>query len=272
MIRTSFVLTWPTPGIPVSDLPRYWGLVAEIALRVKDDELARGLNRFGKPLPGVRSKTRRYRKSAMTPDGRGDPNAPYLTPGHGLSRTRSLLAAKARKDGVVIWWRFDAFTGGEWGRILRYHALRGRAYDVIGLSPAGIEKVKTEANAKFKMTPDLPAPRRSRPFSPPQGIGRMSLDHVDPERADEIAKAFKAGKASGFLSKEEWAKYWRSGRTTGTLSQPARTSASVRAGHSNQILKHVFEVRPPSSPTFLARVKNLFARAINKAFGLEQGI
>ncbi len=143
--RTSFVLTWPTPH---GDSPGYWDLAAEIVLRVKDDELARGLNRYGKPLPGVKAKTRRYRRSAMTPNGRGD--GPYLMPGRALSRTRSLLAAKGRKNGVLVWWRFDIWTGGEWGRILRYHALRGKNYDVIGLSPAGIARVRAEADRRWQ--------------------------------------------------------------------------------------------------------------------------
>jgi hypothetical protein len=274
VIRTSFRISWKTPlltGASDADRLRYWQLAADAALRRKDWELSRGLNKDGKPLPKVSAKTRKRRRSAMTPSGKGDPRAPYLMPGRALSRTRSLLAAKPSADGVWIYWRFDPWTGGDWGRILRYHSMRGRAYDVIGLSPEGVAAVRREAEAKYKqgIQSHPPAPKtRPLPIGRP---GRTSLDWVDlavdDARSDEIKRAFAEGRASGFLSQEEWRKYWREGRTTGTLRSPARTSASVRAGSSNRLLAHTWEVQPPRQTSLVQRLKVLFAKVLRFGTG-----
>ena len=81
--------------LPPVDRIAYYRLIVEYGLRRKDWELARGLNARGEPLPLVMPATRKHRRSEMTATGLGDPRAPYLMPGRGLSRTRSLLAGKA---------------------------------------------------------------------------------------------------------------------------------------------------------------------------------
>jgi hypothetical protein len=182
-----------------------------------------------------------------------------------------LLAAKPSADGVLIYWRFDPWTGRSWGEVLRLHAFKGRKYDIIGLSPEGVAKVRAEAEAKYKasMRTDLPAPNpRPLPIGKP---GRTSLERVDlavddGERADEIRKAFREGRASGFLTQEEWRKYWREGRTTGTLRNPGRTSTSVRAGSSNRILAHTFEVQPKHT-SLVQRLKALFSKVLRFGTG-----
>ena len=273
MIRTSFVVSWPVPslrGQPEAVRLAYWRAAVPLILKQKDKELAAGLNRHGRKLPRVRRDTARRRRSAMTPNGKGDPKAPYLMPGRKLSRTRSLLAAKELSDGrgVRVWWRYDAYTGREWGEVLRRHAMRGPEYDVIGLSPQGTKAVRRAVERRWaKANKALPAPvatpTQALPIPRP---GRTDLRHADfgiGSRAEEVKQAIVEGRSSGFLSPDEWAKYWRSGRTTGTLAKPARTAPAVRSGASNVILKHVWEVASPNPGTgFYTKV----ARGVNKIF------
>lgn len=268
MVKTSFVVSWPVKSLRgQSEEIRlaYWRAAVPLVLKQKDKELAAGLNRHGRKLPRVAPTTSKRRRSAMTPSGRGDPKAPYLMPGRKLSRTRSLLAAKPRKDGVLVWWRYDAFSGREWGEVLRRHAQRGTEYDVIGLSPAGVAAVKQAVErrwAKLHKTPTPPAPRQGQALPVPQ-VGRTDLTHADfgmGARAEEVRQAIAEGRSSGFLSPDEWARYWRSGRSTQTLAKPTRTAPAVRSGASNAILRHVWEVARPKAGT------GIVAKAVNKVF------
>src|SRR4051812_3662699 len=68
----------------------YWSWVTELGLRAKDKELSQGLDKDGRPLRAISAATRKHRRSAMTPSGKGDPSAPPLMPARALSRTRSL--------------------------------------------------------------------------------------------------------------------------------------------------------------------------------------
>ena len=52
----------------------YWQWVVDYGLRRKDKELAAGLDKDGNPLRPIAPETRKYRRSAMTPNGKGDPN------------------------------------------------------------------------------------------------------------------------------------------------------------------------------------------------------
>jgi len=188
-------------------------------------------------------------------------------PGRKLSRTRSLLAAKGRKDGVLVWWRYDAFTGREWGEVLRRHAQRGSEYDVIGLSPKGVKAVRRAVERAWaKASKNLPAPVAKRPEAlPVPRPGRTDLTYADfgiGSRADEVKQAIAEGRSSGFLSPNEWARYWRSGRTTEKLANPARTAPAVRGGASNAILRHVWEVPQKPGTGFFAKV----AKGVNKVF------
>jgi hypothetical protein len=125
----------------------FWSFVVAEGLKEKDRELARGLDAEGRPLKPISAETRRHRRSAMTPTGKGDPSAPPLTPGRALSRTRSLLAGRAFPDRAEFWWRYDAFTYDSWARILRDQKRKGR--DVFGLSPAGLARVAARSWQAF---------------------------------------------------------------------------------------------------------------------------
>src|SRR6185437_1836711 len=125
----------------------FWGWAVDEGLRVKDAELARGLDKDGAPLRPISPATRKHRRAAMTASGKGDPSAPPLMPAYQLSRTRSLLAGRPLPTHADFYWRFDPFTGDSWGVILAIHAKAGR--DVIGLSPKGVAKVKARCWARW---------------------------------------------------------------------------------------------------------------------------
>jgi hypothetical protein len=137
--------TYPT-GVKL----QYWGWVVEFGLKRKDKELAEGLDKDGKPLKPISAKTRKYRRSAMTPSGRGSPNAPPLTPAYAKSRTRSLLDGRALSTHAEFWWRFDAFTGDQWGAILEIQARPPHRRDVFGLSPTGTRWVQAQALKRWE--------------------------------------------------------------------------------------------------------------------------
>jgi hypothetical protein len=123
--------------------PTFWGWVVALGLKAKDRDLSMGLDKDGKPLRAITAETRRHRRSAMTPTGKGDPSAPPLMPGRQLSRTRSLLTGRAYLDRAEFWWRFDAWTGDSWARVLDAQKRRGR--DVFGLSPQAQKRVQAQA-------------------------------------------------------------------------------------------------------------------------------
>lgn len=127
----------------------FWRAVVLIGLKVKDAELAKGRDRFGKPLTKIAPSTRKYRKSWT---GQADPNAPPLTPAYSGSRTRALLDGRATRSRAEFFWRRDPVTGRPWSRILNFHR-RGRGNlpvrDVIGISPASLKQVKAEALAAW---------------------------------------------------------------------------------------------------------------------------
>ena len=149
----SLPLTFLVNGIDppeIADAPpwertRFWSIVAVIAERVKQDELQRGLDRFGRKLRPVRARKVKFRRSGRVVDG--EP----LMPHRGLSRTRRLLRYTVTSIGVLFSW------GNGWARILDMHR-RGACLkrngkiigklpvrDVFGISPKGMEKIKAEA-------------------------------------------------------------------------------------------------------------------------------
>lgn len=248
----------------------FWGWVTELGLKVKDRELSRGLNARGKPLPPVSGRTRRHRRSAMTASGRGDRNAPYLMPGRGLSRTRSLLTGKPHLDHAEFWWRYDAHTGDGWGTILSYHAKRGEAYDVIGLSPRGVSAVAQQARQRWRLwkAGDVPATRPRPVHTPPvtsKVVGRTDLQNytfgIGAGRA-EVEQAMAEGRFSGFMSADEWRRHWRAKAPTPRLASPSTTAYSVRNGQSNVLLQHVWgEYRPKGATIRMGATK--LDRAVN---------
>lgn len=154
----SLPLTFIVNGIEPPDVAeappwersRFWSIVGIIAERVKQDELARGLDRHGRKLRPVKVRKVRFRRSGRVVDG--EP----LMPHRGLSRTRRLLRYSVLSFGVVFFW------ANGWARILDYHRRgaclkrKGRIVgklpvrDVFGISPAGMERIKAESAVHFR--------------------------------------------------------------------------------------------------------------------------
>jgi len=135
-------------GAPDEAKLTFWTFVLAESLKQKDRELAQGLDKDGKALRRISAATRKHRRSAMTPTGKGDPSAPPLMPGRALSRTRSLLSGRAFPNRVELFWRFDAFTYDSWARVLRKQAKQGR--DVFGLSPKGLAVVTARSWERYR--------------------------------------------------------------------------------------------------------------------------
>lgn len=137
-------------GAPQAERSRFWSIVGVIAERVKQDELAQGIDRFGRKLKPVRVRRVKFRRSGRVVDG--EP----LMPHRGLSRTRRLLRYSVMTFGVVFYW------AAGWAKILDHHrrgaCLRrgGRIVgklpvrDVFGISPAGIDRIKRESIRHFR--------------------------------------------------------------------------------------------------------------------------
>ena len=82
---------------------QFWTFVVPIALKVKDKELAEGLDAYGDPLKPISAATRKHRRSEMTPSGKGDPSkgVPDLTgqpPGY-LKNQMLMFKADKRSPG-----------------------------------------------------------------------------------------------------------------------------------------------------------------------------
>jgi hypothetical protein len=225
----------------------YWSWVLKLALARKDKELAQGLDKDGKPLRAISPATRKHRRSAMTPSGKGDPAAPPLMPGYQKSRTRSLLAGRALSTHVDLFWKFDAWTGESWSVVLSYQAARGR--DVFGISKEGLAAIKVKSWAMWadwkagtlRQTAEKPAKRLGVPK-----IGRYKADHVDygvSTSGNTGAPAnFKPGTWTGFSTPSERAAYFRQ---TAAASLPGRAAnpgskSPIVGPKYNRLLTHVW--------------------------------
>jgi hypothetical protein len=188
------------------DRQMFYGWVVELGIRAKDRDLSKGLDKDGKPLRPIKPATRKHRVSAMTPSGKGDPNAPPLIPGWQKSRVRSLLTGKAFPDRAEFWWRYDAFTGDSFARVLEAQAAHGR--DVFGLSPTSLQRVRTQAWErwnKWKRGQVIPATRKELAAAPIRA-GSYETKYLDVMgHAEEIAK----GQHAGFLTIEDYEKFFR---------------------------------------------------------------
>lgn len=161
---------WPLAGEAVHR--DFWRAVVAFTLEVKDRSLAKGLDRYGKPLTPITAYTKAHRKSEM---GQADPNAPPLTPAYGLSRTRAFLTGRAYATHAQFFW-----TQG-WGKILAFHrrgAFNRRSgrrlpkRDVIGLSYKDLVKVQTLALGWWENWKKnrIQAPARKLQFTPPAAV------------------------------------------------------------------------------------------------------
>ena len=200
------------------DRKMFYGWVVEIALRQKDRDLAKGLDKDGNALHPISANTRKYRKSAMTPSGKGDPSAPPLIPGWQKSRTRSLLTGKAFVDRAEFWWRYDAHTGDSWARILDYQASMGR--DVFGLSPAAMTRVRAQAWErwhKWQRGKVIPVAKEYVAVAKPMRAGSYDTRYLDVMgHAEEIAK----GQHIGFLTFEKLQEYMRQSAPARLVGRP----------------------------------------------------
>ena len=226
----------------------FWAHVVGEGLREKDRELARGLNAEGNPLKPISPATRKHRRSAMTPTGRGDPSAPPLTPGRALSRTRSLLAGRAYPDRAEFWWRYDPLTYDSWARVLRVQKRKGR--DVFGLSPAGLARVTARSWRAFArmqqgkpgagLPPPVvqPAPAAAPAILPMVGSTRMTYATTGIGAAPHAPGA----ETTGGLPWERWLAFLRRPAAPPAGMVPARRPF-------NELLNLIFgPARWPSPP------------------------
>jgi hypothetical protein len=230
----------------------FWTWALEFALRRKDKELSQGLDKDGKPLKPISQYTREHRKSAMTPSGKGDPDAPPLTPGFQKSRTRSLLTGRAFSTHLELFWLYDAWTGASWDVVLSYQAAKGR--DVFGLSAAGTAWVKVQAWAKWErwkaglVRPAAQA--QPRQVAMPQ-FSQKHIEHIE----HGVSSSGKPAAATpirswGFSTPEERRKYFTqtaSAVLPGRARNPKSKSPIVGPKY-NILLRHVYGILKPQKP------------------------
>ena len=207
---------------------QFWSLVVPIALRVKDNELSQGLDATGAPLADISDATRKHRRSAMTPDKKGDPDAPPLMPAYAASRVRSLLAGLAYQDHAELYWRYDPFSGATFDVILDYQVEQGR--DVFGISDLGMATIEAQALQAWeawKQTGVAPAGQKTA-FAGPSAsatritatVARSQLPHAKAVRGVGKMTTPKAtygigigaaptGTArTGAMTGADWQRYW----------------------------------------------------------------
>ncbi len=224
----------------------FYRFVTEFGLKEKDRDLAKGLDKDGKPLKPISPYTRKHRRSAMTPSGKGDPDAPPLIPGWQKSRTRSLLKGKAFNDRAEFWWAFDAFTGDSWATILEAQKKKGR--DVFGLSPAAIERVRKAAWKRWeaynagRYTPkdvgtELAPPVRDRINTPPITKDAIGLTGPVKDR-------------TGFMTRQQFREFYRQTAPATLPGRPRipKEKSPISGPGYNVILQHVHQKRilPPT--------------------------
>lgn len=239
----TYPLTFLVSGIEppeVSDAPpwersRYWSIVGRIAERVKQDELAKGLDRHGRKLRPVKVRKVRFRRSGRVVDG--EP----LMPHRGLSRTRRLLRYSVLSFGVVMYW------ANGWARILDYHRRgaclkrKGRIVgklpvrDVFGISPAGMERIKAEAAMHYRRG-TMPEKKIAGNMAD-QGLGiEIPMDDTRKQRAKGMPPAKPIGQwtvedflAIGVRAQLSTAKVRVSNTATG-VPGGTRTGIQIRVG------------------------------------------
>ena len=239
----------------------FWSHVVAEGLREKDRELSRGLDAEGRPLKPIAPETRKHRRSAMTPTGKGDPSAPPLTPGRALSRTRSLLAGRAFPDRAEFWWRYDPLTYDSWARILRDQKRKGR--DVFGLSPAGLARVTARSWRALRPHAAGQARRRHaaarRPAAPaaaPQVLPMVGSTRMTYATTGIGAEPHAPGaRTTGGLPWEKWLAF---------LRRPAAPPAGMVPTRRpfNELLGMIFgPTRSPSPPPMPPKPKPMPAPA-----------
>jgi len=226
-------------GEPDTVKIQFYSYVLQVTLKEKDRELAEGKDKDGKPLRPISPRTRKYRRSAMTPSGKGDPSAPPLMPGRALSRTRSLLTGRAFPDRCEIWWSYDPLTYDSWARILEYQRDRWPGRDVFGLSQDALARVTARSWKAFarwqagRKSAPPPPPPIGRPVAPaPRRLptpGRAPTPTAEPGMGPTPHPA--GVESTGGLTWPEWSK---------RLRQPAPTPRTGRRRPFNVLLRMIF--------------------------------
>jgi hypothetical protein len=227
---------------PVDVRKTFWGWVVELGIKAKGKEILAGLDKDGNQLRGILPATRLHRRSAMTPSGKGDPNAPTLIPGWQKSRTFSLLAGRALTTHAEFYWRYDSFTGDSWGHVLEAQAKRGR--DVIGISPRGLALVKVQAWAKWAQWKAGTLKEEKKKAAVAVGVPQVgNYDTTDATFGVGVsgAEKFRTGRWSGAMTRDEWTKYFRQ-------STSANVPASPGTGY-NRLLAHTWGQGPRPGST-----------------------
>lgn len=211
---------------------RFWSIVGVIAERVKQDELQRGLDRFGRKLKPVKIRKIKFARSGRIVDG--EP----LMPHRGLSRTRRLLRYTVTPNGVIFRWAND------WGVILDYHR-RGACLkrngvvvgklpvrDVFGISPAGIAKIKAEAERHWR-NGTLPEKKIAGNMVD-QGLGiELPMDRTPKpaKKGQPVAKPMKEWKIEDFIAAGVNAvRYDAKTRTVNTATSPVGKRTGIYIG------------------------------------------
>jgi hypothetical protein len=215
MAATSYKIRGIAPpdlaGQPAAVKKMFWKWVADAGIKAKVKDLKDGLDKDGQTLRPIAAKTRRYRRSAMTPSGKGDPSAPPLIPAHMKSRTISLLNGRALTTHAEFYWKFDAWTGKEWGVVLAYQAAKGR--DVIGLSPASTARVKAAAWRKWEAwkagNRTVPARKAAQIAAAVPQVGSYDMSHATMGIGASDTARFAQGRWTGGMTAPEWQRYWR---------------------------------------------------------------
>jgi hypothetical protein len=226
----------------------YWGWVSTLVLQAKDSDLAQGFDAYGEALRPITPKTRKYRKSAMGP---ADPDNPPLTPAGKLSRTRSLLAARALVDRVEVWWRFDPHTHASWSKILTFQEEQfpgpgGR--DVFGLSPQATEWVQMRAlgmwRAWLRSGAIVPAELEGRRVIPPMkatGTEGPAVPTTPPGRPIGPTAVGATGLTTGAgLKPGVWSGGFTEAELKAYLRQPAPAAVQGRPGQYTKLLQHIW--------------------------------
>jgi GNAT superfamily N-acetyltransferase len=233
---------------------QFWQWVVDAGLKRKDKELSEGLNKDGKPLRGISKETRKHRRSAMTPSGKGDPKAPPLIPGWQKSRTRSLLAGKAHATYAEFYWRYDAYTGASWSEVLTYQAEKGR--DVFGLSDRGTAWVEAQALRKWEAWKSTSSEVAGTPRAPSASSRHQQAPDIGQVgRKPTPAATYGIGtdeplKGHGGRTQAEWDKFFRGTAPASIPGRPRNPAVKSRISGAkyNRLLGYTWGQGPGHSP------------------------
>jgi len=128
-LKGLFKLPIELDSVSVQHRAKFWKILGEQALGLKQKEILSGIDRWGQSLKPVKRKW-------------GDPTP--LLPHGKQSRTYRLLSVNVTAQGATLYWR-QGFRV-PWPRILGYHAYQHgkRALpvrNVLGLAPLSVEKL-----------------------------------------------------------------------------------------------------------------------------------